>query len=178
MASQDVVSFPFSQLLLKSNGPVQIPFFPSSVFLLFCSYVEAFLPFMEVQGFLPVFSRCAVWIILHVNEFFWCVSGRRWAPYLIPPLSFFGLFCLFFFFRAHLQQVKVLRQLLICMYCHFTPCFPVDLISSSFCFSLSGLNFFCFVMFFLVFVNLLYVFDLWLLFLKPVNPFLYLSVLD
>ena len=44
-------------------------------------------PFLEISGLLPVFSRCSVWIILHVDFFFLYVCGRRWAPHLIPPPS-------------------------------------------------------------------------------------------
>ena len=67
-------SFPISQLPLRSAGPVLIPFFfffkvslSLTFFLAFVlpSYLESFLPFLEVSSLLPAFIGSSVRIILH-----------------------------------------------------------------------------------------------------------------
>ena len=74
------------------------------------------------------------------------------------------------------------------IYCHFKLCFPIDFIfllclSGSFLFILlwfdDFLSYYIYVLFCLVFVSLLYVFDLWLLcFSNMLTAFLYLFALD
>ena len=56
------------------------------------SYVEVFLSSFEVWSFLQAFSRCSVWIIIHIDlavggEFF----GRRLAPCATTLLSWSSL---------------------------------------------------------------------------------------
>ena len=90
--------FPLSKLPLRNAGLILIPFFPLFSFsfpFVLPNYVEGFLPLLEVWGLLPVFSRCSVWIFLHVVGvffffffFFWCVCQRRTSAtsYSFPVL--------------------------------------------------------------------------------------------
>ena len=53
------------------------------------SYVEGFLPFLEISGLLPAFSRCSVQTVIHLDGFFRYACGRRWVPCLTPLPSWF-----------------------------------------------------------------------------------------
>ena len=79
-------SFPLSQLPLRSAGAILIPFFSPLLLTFFPfilhSYIEGFLPFLEVQGLLPAFSRGSVEIVLQFLQVFFFV------------LFFFFLMCL------------------------------------------------------------------------------------
>ena len=43
-----------------------------------------FLAFWEVWGLLPVFSRCSVGVVSHVDVFLMYLWGGRWSPRLTP----------------------------------------------------------------------------------------------
>ena len=59
------------QLPLWRAGPIPIHFFSSFFFSPFVlpSYVEGFMPFLEVWSLMPMFSRCSVLIVLHIYFF-------------------------------------------------------------------------------------------------------------
>ena len=80
------VPFLLHTSLLGILGPSWFLFSLSFYFVL-PSYVKSFLPFLEVRVLLPAFRWCSVQVILHVNVFFWCVCGKRWAWPLTPPPS-------------------------------------------------------------------------------------------
>ena len=46
-----------------------------------------FLAFWEVWVLLPVFSRCSVGVVPHVDVFLMYLWGGRWSPRLTPPPS-------------------------------------------------------------------------------------------
>ena len=80
-------------LLHRSLPEVQVPSYSFvSVFsFLFCpTQVRGegpFLAFWEVWGLLPVFSRCSVGAVPHVDVFLMYLWGRRWSPHLTPRPS-------------------------------------------------------------------------------------------
>ena len=47
--------------------------------------------FWEVWGLLPVFSRCSIGVIPHVDVFLMYLWGGRWSPPLTPPPSWRSL---------------------------------------------------------------------------------------
>ena len=50
-----------------------------------------FLDFWEVWGLLPVFSRCSVGVVPHVDVFLMYLWGGRWSSRLTPPPSWRSL---------------------------------------------------------------------------------------
>ena len=82
--------------LLHSSLPlVRVPslFFCLCIFffLLPTQVCGEFLAFWEVWGLLPVFSRCSVGVVPHVDVFLMYLWGGSWFPCLAPPPSWRSL---------------------------------------------------------------------------------------
>ena len=56
---------------------IHLDSFSLSLFFVLPSYVEGFLPFLEVYVLLPAFSRCSVLIVLLVDVFFDVFLGEH-----------------------------------------------------------------------------------------------------
>ena len=50
-------------------------------------HLRASVPFWEVWGLLPAFSRCCVGVVPHVDVFLMYLWGGKWSPRLTPPPS-------------------------------------------------------------------------------------------
>ena len=92
-ASQCADYILLSQLPPRSAGLILIPFSFFSLFFSFCfaQLHGGFLPFLNVWGLLPAFSRCSVRIVLHVGFcfFFLMYFWEKVSPYPISPPSLF-----------------------------------------------------------------------------------------
>ena len=63
--------------------------------------------FWEVSGFLPVFSRCSVGVVPHVDVFLMYLWVGGWSPRLTPPPSWSSS-CIFIFISTILDQDIIL----------------------------------------------------------------------
>ena len=73
-------NFPFCSLFTQLLG-FSFGFGPASA----CRSPEGV--FWEVWGLLPVFSRCSVGVVLHLDVFLMYLWEGRWSPRLTPPPS-------------------------------------------------------------------------------------------
>ena len=95
----------FSSFTGASQGFRSHPYSFVSVFSFFFCPTQVhgdFLAFWEVWGLLPVFSRCSVGVVPHVDVFLMYLWGGRWSPRLIPLPSW----------RSPRPQSEVFKSLL------------------------------------------------------------------
>ena len=72
-----------------------------------------FLAFWEVWGLLPVFSRCSVGVVPHVDVFLVYLWGGRWSPRLTPPPSWRSLP------QTIVNQIYLLIRVITLEVCYF-----------------------------------------------------------
>ena len=119
-------SFFLSQLPLRNASPILIH--SLSLFFLLLFYLvmlRVSCPFLEFSVLLPAFSRCSVWVVLHVDVFFWCVCGRRCNVLLLQHLDPSLLLFLFYFLSP--KSELTLNWKLISIILLFEPFFNISL---------------------------------------------------